>query len=199
MHEKEEIREGLQDEMMRRVAQTRKEFEMREMEIKKRAIGRSIGGADQVVLKAMQEQHDQELAYQKQNFQGEISVIRRSNSQVICKMETDFDEKLKNIEQQMTAMLTNKSTEETISLLQKQFDDRELELRTQYATKVEIIRSEAARAQIKLEDEVIMREREINKLADLVENTKIHDLPKTSARPDDEPVELGDEISERLK
>jgi hypothetical protein len=65
MLEKEEIREGLQDEMMRRVAQTRKEFEMRKMEIKNRAIGQSIGGAHSVVLEAMQKQYDQKLAQQK--------------------------------------------------------------------------------------------------------------------------------------
>jgi hypothetical protein len=34
-------------------------------------------------------------------------------------MGTDFDEKLKNMQQQITVMLTNKSTEEIISLLQK--------------------------------------------------------------------------------
>jgi hypothetical protein len=197
--EKEEIREGLQDEMMRRLAQTRKEFEMREMEIKKRAIAQSVGGSHQAVLEALQKQHEQELAQQKQNIEDEISVIRRSNAQVIRKMETDFDNKLKSLQQQMTTMLTNKSTEEAISLLQKQFDDRELELRTQYAAKVEMIRSEAARAQKKLEDQIIMREQEIEKLVNLVGNTEVQDSTRNSPTPDNDPVELSDEISEKLK
>jgi hypothetical protein len=104
----------------------------------------------------------------------------------------------------MIAASGGKSIEENLAVLQKQFENRELEVRSQYAAKVEMIRSECGTMQKKLEDEVNKRENEMAKLVNSVANTKVRDSNPVSPRldandPDSQSSSAHNEFSEKVK
>ncbi|OHT00222.1 hypothetical protein TRFO_33137 [Tritrichomonas foetus] len=209
-HEKDTIKEQMHDEMIKKLNSTRKEFEIRELEIKKRAITQSIAGSHQEVIEELQKQHEDEINHIKNDYEDQIASIKRSNAEQIKQNELATQQKIKEMQDQMNKVVAStggKETQDILTQLQKQFNDQEIEMKTQYAAKIEMLRTEFMRKQKKLEDELLNREKEIDKMLKLFANAEVVDSRNIS-RPisarnknDEDNAEIGndDDISNQTK
>lgn len=164
------------DSIRKKIHQLKKEFEVREMELKKKQLASRLSGNQQAVLEALQHQHEDEIRILKRNFEEEIERLKNEGAAREKKLEEDFNLKLRELQKQMNekmAQAGGADFSEHLKSIQKAAEDRELELKQFYNDKLEHQRNEFQKHVARLEADIIKREEEIDKMLEMVANHKV--------------------------
>ena len=150
------------------IARLKKEFEGRELEIKKRQITTAmVEGGNQALVKALEAQHEEEMNFLRKEYDEKIAAMQRNNAELMKKSLAEKDNKIKELQLLLEKGLENLGDEGVKKVLDKLRSDYEEKLRTsqeEMVAKMEKMSADFLAMQHKLTEENKAKDSELRNL-----------------------------------
>ena len=164
-----------------RVKELRKEFEAREIELKKRQLNEAIDSSQQTkYYEALQLQHSNEMSLMKRNCDDTIESLKKKFENDKDLLEKEFTEKIKSFQKQLKDV-SNIDITKLIDSMERSNEAKIIEIKKSYADKLDDQRNEFQKHLDSLNEELKKKEIEIINLnAEIDEykaNNKLFELP----------------------
>lgn len=158
------------EENQRSILALRREYEMREIEIKKRQISNAIAQAQDKMFAEIQTHHENEIKMTRLQYEDQVDRLEKDFEDKKRKLEEKFQQRLNELTKQLSDKLSELDIEKQFSKQLEEEKERskekEMDLKTYFTQKMDQAREDFQRHISKLEIELDSRNAQIDKMAE---------------------------------
>ncbi|OHT02257.1 hypothetical protein TRFO_30678 [Tritrichomonas foetus] len=170
-NEMNEERRKAHEQNKKEMESLRREYETRELEIKRRQIFESTTETEKKVVEAMQNQCDLEKNALIKNYDDKIQEMMKNNSDLMKKSLSEKDDKIKELQNLLEKVVKDNSTpdiSEHIEKMKSEYEEKEIQLKTELQSRLEEARSDFQKHQQKLMSDIKEKDEYISKLMQML-------------------------------
>ena len=150
------------------LARVKKDYEGREMEIKKRQITAAMNeGGSGALAKALEKQHEDEMNFLRKEYDDKIASMQRNNAELMKKALAEKDNKIKELQMLLEKGLENlgdDGVKKVLDKLKSEYEDRLRESQEEMVNKMEKMSQDFLAMQNKLTNDNKEKDAELRSL-----------------------------------